>query len=239
MTFGYVVVPLFFSCVSGAAPSAKFVKTGETTVLTFGFTAHASNQIAKDENTIATAPSGLIAKGASDLSAKLTCVPVTGCADVTVTPALAGDVLTLTYAAAAASNKIAANTVFSVAVSGLTLTPTTKEVFDALGNDKKTFELGGTAARVVGIPGAVVATFEFKPATTPAGEVCANTDGATKNTKACGCKAKNAKEEEQTYPCTADQVCDATATTAETACKATASNGSSLFLLAAFFLAMN
>jgi len=70
---------------------------------------------------------------------------------------------------------------------------------------------------------------------------CEHTDGKTKNTAACACKAKNdaTPAVTTTYNCTADQVCDIKATTAETACKARASNGSSLLLLAAFFLAMN
>lgn len=74
---------------------------------------------------------------------------------------------------------------------------------------------------------------------TPAGEACANTDGKTKNTKACECEATNASAVKTKYTCKADQVCDVKATTADTACKARASNGSSLLLLAAFFLAMN
>jgi len=71
------------------------------------------------------------------------------------------------------------------------------------------------------------------------GTECPHKDGKTKNTAACACKAKNDAAADHTYTCKAEQVCDVTAKTAETACKARASNGSSLLLLAAFFLAMN
>jgi len=62
-------------------------------------------------------------------------------------------------------------------------------------------------------------------------------DGATKATGKCTCKTTD--DAKTTYECVTDQVCDPKGTTKEKACKARASNGSSLLLLAAFFLAMN